>query len=265
MKTILVCNDDGAYGLGLKPLILAMRTLGKVVVIVPDSERSAESHSITLHKPFRVQAIKIGLNKKESMDIYTTNGTPADCVRFGILKVLKGKKVDLVVGGINQGLNLGEDAIYSGTVAVAREAALQEIQSMALSTASGDHGDYASAAKVSIQLARMIFRQALPLRTFLNVNVPIMQKGSLAVQVTKLGKRLYGKEIAQGIDPRGRPYYWLAGEIPSGIAENGTDIAAIRAKKISVTPLMVDATCDTFLPELSGRISEENYKFTNRR
>ena len=133
MSRILISNDDGIYGLGLKPLIRTLRALGEVIVIVPEGEQSAASHSITLHKPFRVQSIPVELNKNDVIHIYITNGTPSDCVKFGIHEVLKNKKPDLVVGGINNGPNLGEDTVYSGTVAVAREGAMLGIPSFAIS------------------------------------------------------------------------------------------------------------------------------------
>ncbi len=241
MPRILISNDDGIYGQGLKPLIRAMKPLGELIVIVPDGERSAASHSITLHKPFRIQSLPIELSNKEVMHVYISNGTPSDCVRFGLLELLKNKKVDLVVGGINHGLNLGEDIIYSGTVAVAREAAMQGIPSMAVSIGEGTHETFALAAATSQKLAKLILERKLPNRVFLNINVPHANGVKPKVEITRLGKRVYGKVIPSGVDPRGHLYYWLAGDIPKGIPEPGTDIWAIKSKKISVTPLTVDS------------------------
>src|SRR3989338_6845185 len=172
MPRILISNDDGIYGQGLKPLIRAMRPLGELVVIVPDGERSAASHSITLHKPFRIQTLPVELSKKDIIHVYISNGTPSDCVRFGLLELLKHKRVDLVVGGINHGANLGEDIIYSGTVAVAREAAMQGIPALAVSVVDSHHKSFEAAAKITQKIARLIFRDRLPSRVFLNINVP---------------------------------------------------------------------------------------------
>ena len=241
MLRILISNDDGIYGQGLKPLIRALRPLGELVVIVPDGERSAASHSITLHKPFRIQTLPVELSKTDVLHVYISNGTPSDCVRFGLLEILKNKKVDLVVGGINHGPNLGEDIIYSGTVAVAREAAMQGIPAIAVSVVDGSKGVYELAAKTTYKLARLVLKNKLPPRVFLNVNIPAGNSHRPPVEITRLGRRVYGKVIPSGVDPRGHLYYWLAGDIPKGIPEPGTDIWAIKAKKISVTPLTVDS------------------------
>lgn len=241
MPRILISNDDGIYGQGLKPLIRAMRPLGELVVIVPDGERSAASHSITLHKPFRIQTLPVELSKKDIIHVYISNGTPSDCVRFGLLELLKNKRVDLVVGGINHGPNLGEDIIYSGTVAVAREAAMQGIPAMAVSVVDGHHQSFEAASKITQKIARAILRHKLPSRVFLNINVPHMNGVKPKIEITRLGKRVYGKVIPSGVDPRGHLYYWLAGDIPKGIPEPGTDIWAIKSKRISVTPLTVDS------------------------
>jgi len=238
---ILISNDDGIYGQGLKPLIKAMRPLGELVVIVPDGERSAASHSITLHKPFRVQTLPMELSKKDMIHVYISNGTPSDCVRFALLELLKNKRVDLAIGGINHGANLGEDIIYSGTVAIAREAAMQGIPSMAVSVSEGSSHAFDVAAKTAQKLARLILKNKLPDRVFLNINVPHTNGSKPEVKITRLGRRVYGKVIPSGVDPRGHLYYWLAGDIPKGIPEPGTDIWAIKSKKISVTPLTVDS------------------------
>ncbi len=251
MPRILVSNDDGIYAEGLKPLLAALRPLGEVVAIVPDNERSAASHSITLHKPFRVQEVPVEINSKKIIHVYITNGTPADCVKFGIHEFFKNKKVDLVIGGINNGANLGEDAIYSGTVAVARESAMLGIPSFSISVIRAKREDYLRAAAVAQRVAKSVLKKKLPSRVFLNINVPPMNGKKMEILATRLGRRIYGNEIPSGVDPRGNPYYWLAGVMPKGIPEGGTDIAIVKAKKVSVTPLTIDSTCSSFLPELS--------------
>lgn len=258
---ILISNDDGVYGSGMIPLIKALRPLGEVVVIVPDSERSAASHNITLHKPFRIRTVQMPLGTGKYYPVHIANGTPADCVRFGLLKVLKGKKVDLVVGGINQGLNLGDDTVYSGTVALAREAAMHRIPAFAISVKDGKNHTFEMAAKVACRVACAIFKYKLPPRMFLNVNVPQSRGGKMPdFQLARLGRRVYGKTITTRVDPRGAEYHWLAGEEPGGIAEKGTDIAAYQMGKVSVTPLTPDATNDLFLTKMLGWSFKENRK-----
>ena len=235
MRRILISNDDGIYGMGLKPLIRALRPMGNLLVIVPDGERSAARHSLT---------------KKDVIGAYITNGTPSDCVRFGLLELLKKKKVDLVVGGINHGPNLGEDIIYSGTVAIAREAAMMGIPAMAVSMVNAARTDHKFVERKVEKLARLILKYGLPNRVFLNVNFPANPGRRTDFEVTRLGRRVYGKVIPSGVDPRGQLYYWLAGDIPKGIPEPGTDMAAIKARKISITPLSVDSA-NALLTDLS--------------
>lgn len=249
---ILVCNDDGIYGLGLAPLIRAVRGFGEITVVVPDKERSAASHAITLHKPFRVQAMPVQIGKRKKVNAYIANGTPADCVRFGMLEILKNKRVDLVVSGINYGANLGEDTLYSGTVAVAREAALMGVPSFAMSVVDPSRAEFAVAEKIARRISRQVLKNKLPPRTFLNVNIPPVSKHTLPIAVTRLGRRVYGKNIPSGIDPRGVAYYWMSGVAPKGVEEEGTDISAIKAGKVSITPLGLDTTYTPFLPELNA-------------
>lgn len=241
---ILVCNDDGIQGPGLPALIAAMRRIGRVTVSVPEHERSADSHSLTLHKPIRVRKVAEG--------VYTLNGSPADCARFGILEILK-EKVDLVVSGINRGYNLGEDVIYSGTVAAAMEATLLKIPSIAFSS-NPEAVDYRPAAAFAQRLSRQVLRRGLPLGLCLNVNFPHLAKGSTfkGAGPTKLGRRIYGTDITRRADPRGLEYYWLAGRQVTGVDEPGTDVAAVSRGRVSVTPLKIDNTDTAFLQALSA-------------
>jgi 5'-nucleotidase len=230
---ILVCNDDGVHGRGLPALVAAMRRLGRVTVCVPDQERSADSHSLTLHKPLRV--------RHAAEDFYTLNGSPADCARFGLLELLRGK-ADLVVSGINRGYNLGEDVIYSGTVAAAMEATLLRVPAIALSL-DPDGRDYRPAAAFAQRLARQVLRRGLPPGTCLNVNFPSPPKGGYkAALAARLGRRIYGTDITRRADPRGFDYFWLAGRQVTGVDEPGTDVAAVARGKVSVTPLKIDRT-----------------------
>ncbi len=240
---ILICNDDGIHGPGLPALISAMRRVGRVTVSVPEHERSADSHSLTLHKPIRVRKVSDG--------VYTLNGSPADCARFGVLEILK-TKVDLVVSGVNRGYNLGEDVIYSGTVAAAMEATLLKIPAIALSQDAGSD-DYGPAAAFAQRLARRVLRRGLPLGVCLNVNFPVPPKGGFKdATPARLGRRIYGTGITRRSDPRGLEYFWLAGRQVTGVDEPGTDVAAVSRGRVSVTPLKIDNTDEAFLQSLSS-------------
>ncbi len=239
---ILVCNDDGIHGAGLAALVSAMRRIGQVTVSVPEHERSADSHSLTLHKPIRVRQVE--------KSVFTLNGSPADCARFGVLEILQ-QKVDLVVSGINRGYNLGEDVIYSGTVAAAMEATLLKVPAIAFS-ADPATVDYRPAAAFAQRLARQLLRKGLPLGVCLNVNFPVPPKGGFTSALpAKLGRRIYGTTITRRADPRGLEYFWLAGREVTGVDEPGTDVAAVSRANISVTPLKVDNTDAEFLKDLS--------------
>jgi 5'-nucleotidase len=240
---ILVCNDDGINGPGLPALVAAMRRLGRVTVSVPEHERSADSHSLTLHKPIRVVRV--------AEDVFALNGSPADCARFGILEMLKGK-VDLVVSGINRGFNLGEDVIYSGTVAAAMEATLLKIPAVAFSQ-DPSASDFKPAASYAQKLARQVLRRHLPVGICLNVNFPYQPKGGFKGAVpAKLGRRIYGTDITRRSDPRGLEYFWLAGRQVTGVDEPGTDVAAVSRGRISITPLKIDNTDAPMLGALSS-------------
>ncbi|MFA6003649.1 MAG: 5'/3'-nucleotidase SurE [Elusimicrobiota bacterium] len=230
---ILVTNDDGIHGPGLRPLIAAMQRIGRVITVVPDQERSADSHCLTLHKPIRVHTL--------APDLYTVNGSPADCTRFGVLWVMK-SKVDIVVSGINRGYNLGEDIIYSGTVAAAREARILGVPAIAFSQ-DPDDASYAAATAFAYKLARLTLRHGLPKGVILNVNFPPSRRGKTAgAKVVRLGRRIYSNSISRRSDPRGKVYYWLGGKGVKWIEVPGTDVSAISSGKISVTPLHLDQT-----------------------
>lgn len=240
---ILVCNDDGIHGPGLPALIAAMRRIGSVTVSVPDHERSADSHSLTLHKPIRI--------RKQSEGVYALNGSPADCSRFGVLELLKGK-VDLVVSGINRGYNLGEDVIYSGTVAAAMEATLLRVSAIAFSM-DPDGKDYRAAGTFAQRLARQVLAKGLPKGVCLNVNFPARGGKPYGRGLpAKLGRRIYGTDVTRRSDPRGLEYYWLAGRQVSGVDEPGTDVGVVSRGGVSVTPLKIDSTDAGMLAALSS-------------
>ena len=235
---ILVTNDDGIFAPGLRALVAALLPLGPVRVVAPEREQSACGHSITLHKPLRMDAVDLdGLG----VEAFSTNGTPADCVILGCLTAAT--PPDLVMSGINRGANLGEEVLYSGTVSAAMEAAIQRRKSVALSVASYTADDYGAAARVGARLAEILAEIDLPADSFLNVNVPPGPWGEIAgVAITRLGKRDYINRVDRREDPRGRPYYWFTGSPQEATAGEGTDIAAIADGKISITPVHFDLT-----------------------
>jgi 5'-nucleotidase len=238
---ILVTNDDGVHGAGLRPLIAAMQRIGDVITVVPDQERSADSHSLTLHKPIRVYRISEGL--------VTVNGSPADCARFGVLRMMKGK-ADLVVSGINHGYNLGEDIIYSGTVAAAREARILGVPAIAFSQ-DPNQRSYEAAAELAYALAGQTLRRGLQPGVILNVNFPTPKgEGFRGVRAARLGQRIYSNSISRRCDPRGRTYYWLGGSRARWVKRPGTDVAAVAAGWVSVTPLHLDQTDRSMLDAL---------------
>ncbi len=230
---ILVTNDDGIHSPGISALADEMGSLGRVVVVAPDRERSAVSHALTLHAPLRAEPM--------GTDQWAISGTPTDCVSLGIHGLLKNKP-DLVVSGINKGGNMGDDLTYSGTVAAAMEATLMGVPAIAISLASSSfrYDDFVPAAKVAKKIAKMIFEHTLPADTFLNVNVPA--NNPVGMQLTRQGKRVYQDAVIQNQDPRGRTYYWIgAGDLSFQDLE-GTDFHAVENGYVSVTPLHLDLT-----------------------
>lgn len=237
--TILISNDDGVYAEGLLTLKTSLQSLGRVVVVAPDRPRSASGHSITLHKPLRVEKVRL----LDGDFAYASNGTPSDCVSLGILD-LAGGPVDIVVSGINRGPNLGWDLTYSGTVSAAMEGAIMGIPSFAISVAAyEDSAGYDYAGKFAAFLARILVENELPESVFLNVNVPAVPPEQIAgIEITRQGKRHYAGRIEKRTDPMGRTYYWLGGDAPLDELEEGTDVKAIADDVVSVTPIHLDLT-----------------------
>ncbi|SJZ53672.1 5'-nucleotidase /3'-nucleotidase /exopolyphosphatase [Trichlorobacter thiogenes] len=232
---ILVTNDDGIGAAGIKALAEALTELGTVTVVAPDRERSAAGHSLTLHSPLRVFELRDRW--------FAVDGTPTDCVNMGIHSLLEAPP-DLVVSGINHGGNMGDDITYSGTVAAAMEANLMGIPALAVSLATfGPTEHFPDAAKVAVQVARMLIQQGLPADTFLNLNVPNLPFSEIkAPLITRQGKRSFVGKIVDKTDPRGRKYYWIGSEEPSFLDDEGTDFNAVGKGHSSLTPLHLDLT-----------------------
>ena len=230
---ILLTNDDGIHSAGLKALAGQLQSLGRVVVVAPDRERSAVGHALTLHEPLRAEEI--------AEDRWAVSGTPTDAVSLAICSLLKDKP-DLVISGINKGGNMGDALTYSGTVAAAMEATLMGVPAIAISLASRNfsYDDFKPAAAVARQMAETVLEHGLPADTFINVNVP--DSAPQGIRLTRQGKRVYEDAVVQNRDPRGRTYYWIgAGEL--GFQDlDGTDFHAVQKGYVSVTPLHLDLT-----------------------
>lgn len=241
---ILVTNDDGFYSFGIKVLEKCLRPLGQVITVAPDSERSAASHSLTLHRPLRVHQIK--------PDIYSVDGTPTDCITLAVKEILP-RHPDIIVSGINKGANLGDDVHYSGTVSAALEGGIMGIPSVAISLMTlSEAGHFMTAGKFATRLVKKVLQEVLPPGIILNVNVPnVPPKQVKGYQFTKQGKRNYGDIIAERIDPRGRKYYWLGGDQFGFEDIKGSDCNAILGNYISITPIRVNLTDHQFLETLA--------------
>jgi len=252
---ILVCNDDGIFADGIYHLAASLSRLGEVFVVAPDSEKSATGHAITLHHPLRVKRIKLpGLDIRA----FSVNGTPADCVKIGV-EVLAEGNVDLVFSGINRGANLGTDVFYSGTVSAAIEGCILGYQSAAISNFDHTSTDYKLAAEVAYDIAVKMLENRLPTGTLLNINVPNLENSKpKGTKVTKLGVRKYTGSFLEREDPRGIPYYWLAGEVLDDDEED-TDISAINQKFISVTPIHYDLTKHTLIEHIGTWFNDTGY------
>lgn len=261
---ILLTNDDGIYAEGLHVLATALgRVSGwKVYVIAPDRERSASGHSITLHKPLHVNSIHL---PELEVPMWSVNGTPADCTKIGTTAILD-RPPDLVISGINRGPNLGTDVLYSGTVSAAIEGVILGIPSIAVSLDTHSDPDYLFAAQFMASLIQVFAEKGLSKTTLLNVNIPALAVDDIAgVAITRLGHRRYNDAFVKRQDPRGRTYYWLAGEINLPDSDPGTDMGALACHMVSVTPLHLDLTDDRMADELTRWAPSLNQGIENLR
>ena len=231
VKRILITNDDGIHAEGIKALERSLAAVGEVTVVAPDREMSASSHSLSVNVPLRVYPF----DERH----FAVTGTPTDAVILALYSILPAKP-DLVVSGINPGSNLGENILYSGTVAAAMEAALHGVPSFALSLASRKNRDFSAAESFAAQLAAGVLAEGLPAGVTLNVNVP---RGEVrGVSITRQSQKISQNLVHEKKDPRGRSYYWLDETSRLEDAEPHSDYAAIFRHEISVTPLQVDRT-----------------------
>ncbi|MGQ9508048.1 MAG: 5'/3'-nucleotidase SurE [Thermodesulfobacteriota bacterium] len=241
--TILVTNDDGIYSEGIQILAKALQEIGEVYVVAPDREESAIAHSLTLHRPLRVEKIK--------KNFFSVDGTPADCVHLGVNAILS-ERPHLIASGINKGGNLGDDVTYSGTVSAAFEGTLLGIPSFAISLVSRSHYRFKTAAQFAVRVARAILKHGLPRDTLLNINVPNLKEEEIrSYKITEQGRWIHnGNAVVEKVDPRGKKYYWIgAGQLVFSKKKN-TDVEAIKNGYISITPLHLDLTHYESISEL---------------
>jgi 5'-nucleotidase len=239
---ILVTNDDGVLAPGLLALAQDMRKLGEVTVFAPDKNWSASGHVKTMERPLRVREVVLA----DGSAAFTSDGAPSDCVALALLGLIE-KPVDIVVSGINPNTNIGHDVTYSGTVTAAMEAVIAGVKGVAVSLESPEAFtgllDYSCAAAVARRVVEKIIAHGLPEGVLVNVNVPYLKEEELrGYMITRQGLRVYRDALDERLDPRGKPYYWIGGEAPTGIDEPGTDFGALRADCVSITPMQLDLT-----------------------
>ncbi|MCJ7702183.1 MAG: 5'/3'-nucleotidase SurE [Anaerolineales bacterium] len=252
MIHILVTNDDGVTAPGLLALAQEMRNLGDVTILAPDRNWSASGHAKTMHRPLRVKEVIL----PDGTSAYSSDGTPSDCVGLALLGFIE-RKIDLVVSGINPNANLGHDVTYSGTVTAAMEAIIGGVPGIAVSVDSPENHvgwlDYGPSARAALKVAASLYDRGFPADTVINVNVPYLKDNQIkGILTTRQGLRIYRDQLVRREDPRKRPYYWIGGEVPTGILEEGTDFWAINTGYISVTPLKLDLTAYEMFPAMDS-------------
>lgn len=243
---LLVTNDDGYLAPGLRSLARALEGLGDVVVVAPDREQSATSHSLTLHHPLRV--------RQTAENWYHVDGTPTDCVMLAVASLLNGRP-SYVFSGVNHGGNMGEDVLYSGTVSAAMEGTMMGIPSVAISLVHGDERRLDGYEPIVRRLAERIIaapvQELFPRDTLLNINLPdVDANDARGVRITTLGRRQYVDPVVVDKDPHGKTYYWIGGGAPTWEGPEGSDFLAVEAAYVSITPILLDLTHRQQLPVL---------------
>lgn len=248
---ILVTNDDGVSAPGLAALAAEMKGFGKVSVLAPDHNWSASGHVKTMHRPLRVKEATL----LDGTPAWASDGAPSDCVALGLLGFIP-EKIDLVVSGINPNANIGHDVTYSGTVTAAMEAAIGGVPGIAFSLHAPEDFqgvlNYAPAARIARRIVEHVIKIGLNSHLLLNVNIPYLMDDQIkGIRITRQGLRVYRDRLDRRIDPRGRPYFWIGGDAPTAIPDEGTDFSAIESGYVSITPLHLDMTDFHILDNLS--------------
>lgn len=246
-KRILCTNDDGFLAPGLALLRRVAARIGDVTAVAPDREQSATSHSLTVHRPLRIRRTADG--------IFHVDGTPTDCVFLALGGAILADPPDLVLSGVNHGPNMGEDILYSGTVAAAMEATLLGIPAIAISFATEDFEPPTQEyeALLDTLLPQLIGRDEFPEGMLLNVNIPPIPPGEIkGVRVTSLGRRVYVESLTRNLDPHGREYYWIGGGRSQWSGREDSDFRTVGAGYVSVTPLQLDLTNYELIEEIGA-------------
>lgn len=256
---ILIANDDGIMANGIRALIEALSVENDVYVVAPDRERSAAGHSLTLHTPIRVEELDPKYGAKR---IWVTTGTPGDCVKIGLNAILSAnQKPDFVISGINHGPNLGTDILYSGTVSCAMEGAMAGYRSIAVSLASlgAEPEDFVVPAQIIAKLLKRIQQMDFPAKSILNINIPALSEEDIAgIAITTLGDKMFTDNYERRVDPRGKVYYWMAGELIRYDENDKSDISAVRSNMISITPVTFEITHKSVMAELEKMFCNED-------
>jgi len=258
---LLICNDDGIFAKGIRVLANTLVAAGhQVTVVCPDQERSATGHGLTLHQPIRAKMVD-GIFD-ERVKAYACSGTPSDCVKLALsVEEVLEKRPDFVLSGINHGPNLGTDVLYSGTVSAAMEGTIEGINSIAVSLANYTAGEFQNSADFIVTFLDTLSKKNLSKVTLFNINIPALPKEEIkGVVITRQGLRRYHEQFQHRLDPRGKSYYWLAGEVIEDIEQPPnphlpehtlTDVQAIKQKYITIMPLQYDLTDVKLINELN--------------
>lgn len=249
---ILVTNDDGVQAPGLLALVQEMRLLGEVSILAPDHNWSASGHVKTLHRPLRARPVLLA----DGSEALSSDGAPSDCVALALMGIIT-KPIDVVVSGINPNANIGHDVTYSGTVTAAMEAAIGGVPGVAVSLDAPEYAkgalDYATAARVARLVTAKLLRNDLPKNILLNINVPYLKMDEIkGYRISRQGLRIYRDALIRREDPRGRPYYWIGGEAPTGVPDEGTDFGDLQAGYVSITPIQLDLTAHDQIQTLNS-------------
>ncbi len=244
---ILLSNDDGYLAPGIRALAQSLAEIAQVCVVAPDRDRSGASNSLTLDRPLRVT--------EGDSNCFCVDGTPTDCVHLAVTGLLD-YEPDIVLSGVNAGANMGDDTLYSGTVAAAMEGRFLGLPAIAVSLVGKyPYQHFSTACQVVVKLLKQLELTDLPANTILNINVPDLPMDQLAgVKVTRLGQRHRAEPVVKSEDPRGRAIYWVGPAGPEQDAGPGTDFDALKNGYVSLTPLHVDLTQHGVLDELRSRV-----------
>lgn len=258
---ILLTNDDGVDSPVLPVLKPALEHIAKTTVFTPDRNWSASGHPKTMHRTLRVDPIEW----EDGSTAYKSDGAPPDCVALALLGVLD-QRPDLVISGINLGSNLGYDVFYSGTVAAAVEAVIDNVPAIAFSRVYPfETDDFTAHVQFAAKLAATVLERGLPADSLLNVNFPKVTWDKIqGVHITRLGRRVYLDELVKRQDPRGQDYYWIGGQPPSGLQDPSTDIWAVENNLISITPMSLDLTAHRLLEDLQRWHLEDLWEAGNK-